>query len=187
MKEALRLAQGRTASDKGRRRLSWLFNVNLQQVRGRMIFDPERPPRFSVAPLSLLTAMWVQLALAIAGDKQFVECKHCHRLMEISTEDRGTSVSTIADRVATNSRTVRRWVTAFEKERRSAAAGDLSRNSLLYLARSNRVVFEVTSGGLEGFGMAKATPVLERDTLRANWRSGCQPACWRARIFFRTA
>jgi hypothetical protein len=155
MKEALRLAHRQTPSDSERRKLSRLFDVNLQWVQGRMIFDPDKPPRFSVAPLSLLTAMWLQLALAIAGDKQFVECKHCHRLMEISTEEtgfrthrefcsdscktkdyrkrkrtalelaaRGASVSTIADRAATNGRTVRRWVAAFEKKRQSAAKGD---------------------------------------------------------------
>jgi hypothetical protein len=33
----------------------------------------------------------------------------------------------------------------------------------------------------------RRTSVLERDTLRANWGSECQPACWRARSFLRTA
>lgn len=72
-----------------RNKLAWLFNVHLQHVQGRMIFDPNVPPRMKFAPLTLLAAMWLQLALAIAGDKQFVACKFCRHLFEISTEQTG--------------------------------------------------------------------------------------------------
>ena len=33
--------------------------------------------------------MWLQLALSVAGDKEFRGCKHCKRLFEISTENTG--------------------------------------------------------------------------------------------------
>jgi len=33
--------------------------------------------------------MWLQLAMAITGEKRFVACKFCHRLFEISTEQTG--------------------------------------------------------------------------------------------------
>jgi hypothetical protein len=94
MKEALRLGRRRKGRPNDRDdldRLSWLFASHLQHVQGRMTYDPDPdvPPRFSIAPLTLLAAMWLQHALAMAGDKQFVACKFCRRLMEISTDETG--------------------------------------------------------------------------------------------------
>ncbi len=71
------------------RRLDWLFNVHLQHVQPRMSFRDQLPPRLSYAPLTLLAAMWLQLALAIADDKQFQACKFCRDLFEISTAQTG--------------------------------------------------------------------------------------------------
>ena len=34
--------------------------------------------------------MWLQLALALTGDKRFVACKYCRRLFEISTDQTGS-------------------------------------------------------------------------------------------------
>lgn len=107
MRDALHLARSRTPEeiatdarayrkvglepphDERRRRLAWLFNVHLQHVQGRMVFESELPPRLSFAPLTLLAAMWLQLALSVAGDKEFRACKLCRRLFEISTEQTG--------------------------------------------------------------------------------------------------
>jgi DNA-binding NarL/FixJ family response regulator len=54
-----------------------------------MTLESGVPPRLSFAPASLLAAMWLQFALAIAGDKPFVACKFCGRFFEISTEQTG--------------------------------------------------------------------------------------------------
>jgi hypothetical protein len=45
--------------------------------------------KLAVEPLTLIAAMWLQLALAVTGEKQFVACKFCGRMFEISTEDTG--------------------------------------------------------------------------------------------------
>lgn len=71
------------------RKLNWLFNVHLQQVQPRMAFQDGLPARLSYAPLTLLAAMWLQLALAIADDKEFQACKFCRGLFEISTAQTG--------------------------------------------------------------------------------------------------
>ena len=107
MREALRLSRTRTPGEeaelraawnrvgltppheKDRKKLAWLFNVHLQYVQGRMLFESDTAPRLSFAPLTLLSAMWLQLALSVAGDKEFRGCKHCQRLFEISTENTG--------------------------------------------------------------------------------------------------
>src|SRR3989442_442659 len=72
-----------------REKLAWLFNIHLQHVQGRMLFDAKAEPRLSFAPLTLLSAMWLQLALSVVGDKEFRACKLCRRLFEISTEQTG--------------------------------------------------------------------------------------------------
>ena len=74
---------------KDRQKLDWLFNVHLQHVQARMAFERELPARLSFKPLTLLSAMWLQLAFAIADDKQFLTCKFCRRLFEISTKQTG--------------------------------------------------------------------------------------------------
>ena len=107
MREALHLAQSKTSADASREREAWgkhglkppdaerrrkltrLFDVHLQHVQGRMLIGPELPPRLSLAPQTLLSAMWLQFALAVAGDKQFRQCKFCRCLFEISTEQTG--------------------------------------------------------------------------------------------------
>jgi hypothetical protein len=71
------------------KKLDWLFNVHLQHVQPRMSFQPGLPPSLSYTPLTLLAAMWLQLALAIKDDKDFQACKFCRALFEISTAQTG--------------------------------------------------------------------------------------------------
>ena len=70
-------------------RLDWLFNVHLQHVQPRMSFRDRLPPRLSYAPLTLLAAMWSQLAFAVVDDKRFQACKFCRNPFEISTAQTG--------------------------------------------------------------------------------------------------
>lgn len=88
MREGIDLAGG-LRSGKDSQRLRWLFDRNLQKVQGRVAFDKSGEPRLVLAPLSLVAAMWLQLALGVTGGKRFVECKFCRRVMEISTEQTG--------------------------------------------------------------------------------------------------
>jgi hypothetical protein len=71
------------------RRLKWLFDRNLQHVQFRMGFDPTGELKVLLQPLTLISAMWLQLAMAISGEKRFVACKFCHRPFEISTDTTG--------------------------------------------------------------------------------------------------
>jgi len=93
--EALWRRHGNSGSHKAhrrtedRRKLEWLFNLHLQHVQTRLHAEEDVPVRLQLAPLSLLAAMWLQLALAVTGDKRFVACKFCSRLFEISTEPSG--------------------------------------------------------------------------------------------------
>jgi hypothetical protein len=107
MREALELSRFRTPTqdaerradwnrvgleppdDEDRNRLTWLLNLHLQKVQARMLLEKDVAPRLSFAPLTLLAAMWLQLALSVVGDKDFRSCKHCHNLFEISTDDTG--------------------------------------------------------------------------------------------------
>ena len=108
MREALQLVRPKTSAAASRDRetwnaqrmeaaddmtpydkLTWLFDVHLQHVQGRMLIEPDLPPRLSLAPRTLLAAMWLQFALAVAGNKKFRQCKFCKRLFEISTEQTG--------------------------------------------------------------------------------------------------
>ena len=70
-------------------KLNWLFNLHLQRVQPRMSFQDGLPARLSYKPLTLLAAMWLQLALAITDDKEFQACKFCRDLFEISTAQTG--------------------------------------------------------------------------------------------------
>ena len=72
-----------------RKRLEWLFNLHLQHVQSRTTFEKVLRPKLSFAPLTLLAAMWLQLALALTDDKQFLACKFCRRLFEVSTSPTG--------------------------------------------------------------------------------------------------
>ena len=75
--------------EKDRKRLEGMFNLHLQHVQPRTTFEIVRRPRLAYAPLTLLSAMWLQLVLALADDKQFVACKFCRRLFEVSTSPTG--------------------------------------------------------------------------------------------------
>jgi hypothetical protein len=72
-----------------RRRKASLFDMHLQHLQARMMFEPNEPPHLSYWPQNLLAAMWLQLALALAEGKEFVECKNCQRIFEISTDEMG--------------------------------------------------------------------------------------------------
>jgi hypothetical protein len=89
MREGLRLDSRKRRSFDASRRMKWLFDRNLQHVQGRLGFDKAGEPKLTLEPLTLISAMWLQLALAITGDKRFVACKFCRRLLEISTEQSG--------------------------------------------------------------------------------------------------
>lgn len=87
MREGIRLAGRRSAKDT--KRFKWLFDRNLQHVQGRLGFDQAGSPRLLLEPLTLIAAMWLQLALALTGDKRFEACKFCRRTFEISTDQSG--------------------------------------------------------------------------------------------------
>ena len=89
MREGLRYAEDKPQETGEFKRLKWLFDRHLQHVQGRLGFGPTREPRLVLEPLTLISAMWLQLALAITGDKEFVACKFCRRLFEISTQQTG--------------------------------------------------------------------------------------------------
>ena len=58
-------------------------------MQARIILTEAAPPKLRLAPLNLIAAMWLQLALAVSGSKRFVRCKHCGSMFEISTEQTG--------------------------------------------------------------------------------------------------
>ena len=109
MREAMRLTRSRSEEEEAeidlrykqyqldperrrtedRKRLEWLFNFHLQHVQARTTFEKVLRPKLSFAPLTLLAAMWLQLALALADGKQFLACKFCGRLFEVSTSPTG--------------------------------------------------------------------------------------------------
>ena len=72
-----------------RGRLDWLFKRQLQYVRVQPPNLDSASPRFSIQPLTLLSAMWLQLSLALTGGKRWIACKFCRRALEISTEGSG--------------------------------------------------------------------------------------------------
>lgn len=88
MRDGVRLA-GEEQSAERSQRLKWLFDRHLQHVQGRLSFAEAGQPRLTLEPLTLIAAMWLQLALAITGEKRFVACKFCRRMFEISTEQTG--------------------------------------------------------------------------------------------------
>ena len=88
MREALRAADRKKSMDDSRR-FKWLFDRNLQHVQGRLTFNKNGEPRLAIEPLTLVSAMWLQLGFAISGEKRFVACKFCRRMFEISTEQTG--------------------------------------------------------------------------------------------------
>ena len=88
MREGRQLSS-RKLTDDTTERLKWLFDRKLQHVQGRLAFNPAGGPKLALEPLSLIAAMWLQLALAVTGEKQFVACKFCRRMFEISTDQSG--------------------------------------------------------------------------------------------------
>lgn len=89
MREGMRLEGRKRLTSDDSRRLKWLFDRNLQHVQGRLGFGRAGEPKLALEPLTLIAAMWLQLGLAITGEKRFVACKFCRRLFEISTEQTG--------------------------------------------------------------------------------------------------
>jgi hypothetical protein len=89
MREGLGFGERKPRNMSDFKRLKWLFDRNLQHVQGRLGFGPAKEPRVLLEPLTLISAMWLQLSLAITGEKEFVACKFCRRLFEISTEQTG--------------------------------------------------------------------------------------------------
>jgi hypothetical protein len=89
MREAIWLWEHPEFVDRERRKLEWLFDSHLQHVQGRMRFGADGLGQLRIAPTTLLAAMWLQLAMAVAGDKEFVKCKFCARQIEISTAESG--------------------------------------------------------------------------------------------------
>jgi hypothetical protein len=91
MKEAIQTAipdERRTLNGREEDRLRWLFNRQLQYVQARNT-DWTGQPRFSIGPLTLLAAMWLQFSEALTGEKRYISCKCCGRFLEISTADSG--------------------------------------------------------------------------------------------------
>ena len=89
MRKAVWLWKHPKSANRDQRKWGWLFDSHLQDVQGRMRFGPGGPPQLRIAPMTLLAAMWLQLALAVAGNKEFVKCKFCERQIEISTAESG--------------------------------------------------------------------------------------------------
>jgi hypothetical protein len=89
MREAVWLWEHPKYTKREEGKLGWLFDSHLQHVQGRMRFAADGPPQLRIAPMTLLAAMWLQLAMAVAGNKNFVKCRFCERQIEISTAESG--------------------------------------------------------------------------------------------------
>ena len=86
MHEAVWLWEHPRSANRDQDKWGWLFDSHLQDVQGRTKFGPPQP---RMAPMTLLAAMWLQLAMAVARNKEFVQCKFCKRQIEISTAESG--------------------------------------------------------------------------------------------------
>jgi hypothetical protein len=89
MREGLRFSERKPKNMDDYHRMKWLFDRNLRDVQGRLGFRLTKEPRLLLEPISLISAMWLQLTLAITGEKEFVACKFCSRLFEKSTDQSG--------------------------------------------------------------------------------------------------
>ena len=89
MREAMWLCEHPKSARRQAQKLAWLFDHHLQHVQGRMRFAEDGRSQLRIAPMTLLAAMWLQLAMAVAGNKNFVKCKFCDRQIEISTAESG--------------------------------------------------------------------------------------------------
>ena len=72
-----------------KRELKNVVDRHLHDVRARITFDDAGEPKITFEPLTLISAMWLQLASALTVGKCFVTCKFCKRMFEISTEQTG--------------------------------------------------------------------------------------------------
>ena len=131
-----------------RRALQILINEQISAcVQGRLIWGDDRQElEFHVVPDSLLGALWLQMARAVANVKQYRDCPICGRTIEISRDKvegertgkredvqfcsnacrsknlrtrqaearrlarRGRSVAQIAEKLGTQTATVRKWI-----------------------------------------------------------------------------
>ncbi len=139
MREALELSDDKGLSHEKSSRLAWLFNRQLQQVQGRISLDQPGGPRLLLSPLSLVAALWLQLALAVSGDKRFVKCKFCTKVFEISTE-----------------------LTGFRSHREFCSDSCKTKD----YRRRKRTALQLTASGVSVQKIAEATGT-ERSTVRA--------------------
>jgi len=73
--------------------LDRLINKRIQeQVSPRLVspLEAEDKPSLSFFPKHLLGCLWLQLARAITGNKQFRRCVVCQTFIEISTDQTGS-------------------------------------------------------------------------------------------------
>jgi hypothetical protein len=65
--------------------LGWVNEALEGDTSPRLLYDAERGrPALRVVPRCLLTAMWLQLAEAVAGDKEYRACKECGKWFELN-------------------------------------------------------------------------------------------------------
>jgi hypothetical protein len=58
-----------------------------EHTAARLLFDPDSDQeRVHVLPRNLLGALWLQLARAVEGDKEYRRCEECQRWFEVSPE-----------------------------------------------------------------------------------------------------
>ena len=71
--------------EKDKARLASLINSHISDVQPHIELGSLK--RLSFAPTDLLSAMWVNFALAYVGDKSYRQCKQCQKLFELSPEE----------------------------------------------------------------------------------------------------
>ena len=69
--------------------LSRVVNAHLSQIQFQVRQDAAGELGFSLAPRTLLSAMWLQLARDLVGHREVALCNFCSRPMEISTAATG--------------------------------------------------------------------------------------------------
>ena len=123
MSEGLHLATGHGGFER-LRRLKALSDRHLQHVQARLVFDAVEEPRLLLEPLTLIAAMWLQFAVDLTGEKEFVKCKFCGELFEQSTEVTGFRSHRVFCRDACKTKDYRRrkrTATRLAREGRSIA------------------------------------------------------------------
>jgi endogenous inhibitor of DNA gyrase (YacG/DUF329 family) len=99
----------------------WINEKLEKNASPRLLFNPDLGTQVvNIVPHNLLGAMWLQLAEAIAGNKQHRPCKECGKWMEISTEEDGRSARRLFCSDACKSRDYRRRI---ERARQLKAEG----------------------------------------------------------------